>query len=106
MLRKIIFMAFLPVAIHAQQESKVTIGSGNKNTIEIAQKGKDTIQKSDIKITKSDSNTVKIDQDNTEKNKIEDTSILKFLFEYAYYISATILALIGIWQFSKNTKNK
>ena len=101
---KFIIIVFLPITFFAQQESSVTIRNGNKNIVEVIQKGKDTLQKSNVKIIKSDSNRIKIDQDISEKSQTKDPPILKLLLEYAYYITAIIFAAIGSWQFFKNKK--
>lgn len=93
----LLLLGLIPGLAYSQQDSRITIDSGNKNNVSVKQQGKDSLQKSNIGITKSDSNTVELiqtQQDSTKNEKKEPS--------YMHSVSNTkeiiglILAIIAL----------
>lgn len=57
-----IFFTMISFAAYAQQHSSIHIDSGKNNDISVTQSGGDSIQRSDITLKKSDSNTLQLQQ--------------------------------------------
>ncbi len=109
-LKKIILIILFPIILVAQQESKVTVGGSSKNEIEVTQKGKDTLQKSDLQVTDSDSNKIKINQELIGKTETKESSGFKFWNENIGLLFGTLISIatfIGLaWKGFQHLKNK
>jgi hypothetical protein len=99
----------LPSILFAQQESKITVGNGDKNTIEVIQKGKDTVQKSDIDV-KTGGNKIKVNQEVPSQEEPKESNGIKSWTENINGIFLTLISIatfIGLaWKGIQYFKNK
>ena len=95
-MKKIIFCLIFgfPSIINAQQQSEISIDSGNKNKIVVTQSEGDSVQRSLVRLKKADSSDIHVEQ--SGKNPLpvhEEPSLFMRIVHNTYYLSETIVAL-------------
>lgn len=109
-IKNIILIIIFPSLVFAQQDSKIKVDGGNKNTIEVTQKGKDTLQKSDIDLSKTDSTKINVNQDNSSKDEAKESTGFKSLTENTNSLFVALISIatfIGLaWKGFQYLKNK
>lgn len=112
-LKKIILSIIFPSLLFAQQESKLKVDGGSKNNIEVIQKGKDTLQKSEIYLSKTDNNKIKVNQENAGKQEAKEQTGFKYWIENTNNLFVALISIatfIGLswkgFQYLKNKKKK
>lgn len=109
-LNNILLLIMFNSLLFAQQESKIKVNGGNKNTIEVNQKSKDTLQKSDIELSKTDSNKIKVNQEHAGKGETNEPTGFKSLIESTNNLFVALISIatfIGLfWNGFQYLKNK
>jgi hypothetical protein len=106
MKKVLIFFSFiLSHIVNAQQESKIRIDSGKRNTITVNQQNNDSLQNSDISLSNADSNKLQVEQNGSQSKKNINKGLLFYLNNFKVIISI-ILGILAIGTYVVRRKKK
>ena len=91
----------IPFFVNAQQQSDISIDSGNKNKITVSQVEGDSAQRANIKLRKSSGNDLKVEQQSKkDSGKTSDQpNVFMRIVHNTYYLTETSLAIAAIFGF-------